>query len=205
MTAHGEPGAPHRDDVASRMGMWIFLLTELLLFGGIFIAYAAYRSINRQAFHDAGAELNAVLGVANTLVLLTSSLTVALGVHAFRAGREREAPRWLAATILLALVFLGVKAVEWVTKYRHGLFPGRPELLGLPPGERLFFGLYFAATGLHALHVVVGAVLLAVTAALVARGRVRPDRPVLLENAGIYWHLVDTIWIVILPLFYLAA
>lgn len=203
MTGHTE--ALHRDDVASRMGMWIFLLTELLLFGGLFIAYAAYRSVNRQAFHDAGAELNTVLGVANTLVLLTSSLTVALGVHALREGREREAPRWLGLTILLALVFLCVKAIEWTAKYRHGLFPGRPELLGLPPGERLFFGLYFAATGLHALHVVVGAALLGVTAALVARGRVRADAPVLMENAGIYWHLVDTIWIIILPLFYLAA
>ena len=200
-----EHGMPHRDDVASRMGMWIFLLTELLLFGGIFVAYAAYRSVNRQAFHDAGGELDAALGVANTIVLLTSSLTVALGVHAFRAGRERETPRWIGATIALALVFLGVKAFEWGTKYHHGLFPGRPGLQALPQGERLFFGLYFAATGLHALHVVIGAILLGVTATWVARAKVRPEAPVFVENAGIYWHLVDTIWIVILPLFYLAA
>ncbi|HSM94156.1 MAG TPA: cytochrome c oxidase subunit 3 family protein [Anaeromyxobacteraceae bacterium] len=197
--------APHRDDVASRMGMWIFLLTELFLFGGIFVAYAAYRALHREAFHHAGAELDAVLGVANTAVLLTSSLTVALGVHAFRRGRDREAPCWLGLTVLLAFAFLVVKGIEWVTKYQHGLFPGQPRLGGLPAGERLFFGLYFAATGLHALHVVAGAVLLGVTCALVARGRVRPDAPSVLENAGIYWHLVDTIWIVILPLFYLAA
>ena len=198
-------GATHRDDPGSRMGMWLFLLTELMLFGGLFIAYAAYRYVNREAFHHAGLELNATLGVANTIVLLTSSLTVALGVHAVREGREQVAPLWICATTLLALVFLGVKAVEWSVKYQHGLFPGRPGLAALPPGERLFFGLYFATTGLHALHVIIGAVVLAVAAAAVARGRVRRDAPVLLENAGLYWHLVDVIWIFILPLYYLAA
>jgi cytochrome c oxidase subunit 3 len=185
--------------------MWLFLLTELMLFGGLFIAYAAYRYMNREAFHHAGQELSATLGVANTIVLLTSSLTVALGVHALREGREQVAPLWNSATILLALVFLGVKTVEWSTKYQHGLFPGQPGLAALPPGERLFFGLYFAATGLHALHVIIGAVVLAVASSLIARGRVGRDAPVLAENAGLYWHLVDIIWIFILPLFYLAA
>ncbi len=207
--AAGQPGAegaaPHRDDAGSRMGMWLFLLSELLLFSGLFIAYAAYRSIHRADFHHAGAELNAALGVANTIVLLTSSLTVALGVHALREGRERELPLWNCATIVLALVFLAVKAVEWSAKYAHGLFPGQPGLDALPPGERLFFGLYFATTGLHALHVVAGAVVLAVASSLVARGRVGRDAPVIAENAGLYWHLVDVIWIMILPLYYLAA
>lgn len=197
--------APHRDDVASRIGMWIFLLTELFLFGGIFIAYAAYRSVHREAFHHAGAELDAVLGVFNTIVLLTSSLTVALGIHAFRERRDRLAPCWIGLTVLLAFAFLVVKGIEWGTKYQHGLFPGQAGLAALPPGERLFFGLYFAATGLHALHVIAGAVLLGVTCVLVAKQRIRPESAVILENAGIYWHLVDTIWIIILPLFYLAA
>jgi len=201
----GVASSPHRDDTGSRMGMWLFLLTELLLFGGLFIAYAAYRSIHRADFHRAGEELNAILGVANTIVLLTSSLTVALGVHALREGRERELPRWFGVTILLALAFLAVKAVEWSTKYQHGLFPGQPGLAALPPGERLFFGLYFVATGLHALHVVLGAIVLAVAASFVSGGRVDRDAPVLAENAGLYWHLVDIIWIFILPLFYLAA
>lgn len=201
----GTHGAPHRDDAGSRMGMWLFLLSELLLFGGLFVAYAAYRTANREAFHRAGAELDALLGVANTVVLLTSSLTVALGVHALREGREREVPRWFGATILLAAAFLAVKALEWTAKFHHGLFPGLPGLAALPPGERLFFGLYFSATGLHALHVVIGAGVLGVAAALVARGRVRRDAPVIAENAGLYWHLVDVIWILILPLFYLAA
>jgi cytochrome c oxidase subunit 3 len=185
--------------------MWIFLLTELLLFGGLFVAYAAYRSLHRADFHHAGAELNAALGVANTVVLLTSSLTVALGVHALREGRDRELPLWNCATTVLALAFLAVKAVEWSVKFEHGLFPGQPGLAALPPGERLFFGLYFATTGLHALHVIAGTIVLAVTAVLVARGRVRREAPVIAENAGLYWHLVDVIWIVILPLFYLAA
>jgi cytochrome c oxidase subunit 3 len=204
-TAGHAPAAPHRDDDGSRMGMWLFLLSEILLFGGLFIAYAAYRSVHRADFHRAGEELNAVLGVGNTLVLLTSSLAVALGVLAVREGRERTAPRWYAAAMLLGLVFLGVKAFEWASKFQHGLFPGRPALAALPPGERLFFGLYFAATGLHALHVVIGAIVLGVAAAAIAKGRVRRDAPVLAENAGLYWHLVDIVWIFILPLFYLAA
>lgn len=197
--------APHRDDAGSRMGMWLFLLTELLLFGGLFVAYAAYRVLHREAFHRASEELNVVLGVGNTIVLLTSSLTVALGVHALRAGRDREAPCWLAATVGLALCFLAVKGFEWGAKWEHGLFPGRAGLAALPPGERLYFGLYFAATGLHAIHVLAGAVLLAVVARAVVRERVTPAAPVILENAGLYWHLVDVIWILILPLFYLAA
>jgi cytochrome c oxidase subunit 3 len=187
------------------MGMWLFLLTELMLFGGLFIAYAAYRSLHRVEFHHAGEELNALLGVANTVVLLTSSLTVALGIQALREGRAQLTPLWNCATIVLALVFLGVKAIEWTVKYQHGLFPGQPALAALPPGERLFFGLYFATTGLHALHVIIGAVVLAVASSLIARGRVGRDAPVLAENAGLYWHLVDIIWIFILPLFYLAA
>jgi cytochrome c oxidase subunit 3 len=199
------PTHAHRDDAGSRMGMWIFLLSELLLFGGLFVAYAAYRVAHRADFHRAGAELDAALGATNTVVLLTSSLTVALGVQALRAGRERQAPRWVAATLVLAAVFLGIKAVEWSAKFHHGLFPGLPGLAALPPGERLFFGLYFAATGLHAIHVIAGAAVLAVAAVLVARGRVRRDAPVVLENAGLYWHLVDIVWILILPLFYLAA
>ncbi|MGB8929679.1 MAG: cytochrome c oxidase subunit 3 [Anaeromyxobacteraceae bacterium] len=197
--------APRRDDARSRMGMWLFLLSELLLFGGLFVAYAAYRSIHRADFHHAAAELNVILGVSNTIVLLTSSLTVALGVQALREGRDRIVPLWICATIVLALLFLGVKAIEWTAKYQHGLFPGLPGLGALPPGERLFFGLYFATTGLHALHVVAGAAVLAVTSTLVARGRVSGDAPVIAENAGLYWHLVDVIWIFILPLFYLAA
>ena len=95
--------------------------------------------------------------------------------------------------------------VEWSSKLQHGLFPGRPALAALPPGERLFFGLYFAATGLHALHVLIGVLLLGVAAAWIAKGRVRRDAPVVAENTGLYWHLVDIIWIFILPLFYLAA
>jgi cytochrome c oxidase subunit 3 len=204
-TAAAQGASPHRDDAGSRMGMWLFLLTELLLFGGLFIAYAAYRSLHRADFHHAGAELSALLGVANTVVLLTSSLTVALGVHALREGRAPLVPLWNCATIVLALVFLGVKAIEWTTKYQHGLFPGQPALAALPPGERLFFGLYFATTGLHAVHVVAGAIVLAVASSLVARGRVHRDAPVIAENAGLYWHLVDIVWIFILPLFYLAA
>jgi cytochrome c oxidase subunit 3 len=187
------------------MGMWIFLFTEFVLFGGLFLAYAAYRRMNPHAFHHASGELNLVLGVVNTVVLLTSSLTMALSVSAIRQGKKLHAVIALFATILLAGVFLVDKYFEWMAKIHHGIYPGSPTLMQREPGERLFFGLYYTMTGLHGLHVVVGISVLSVMLLLLAKDKIRQDAPVKLENAGLYWHLVDIVWIFLLPLFYLAA
>lgn len=197
--------ALHLDDFGARLGMWLFLVTEVVLFGGLFLAYAYLRNRYPGEFHHAGAELNVALGLTNTLVLLTSSLTVALGIDALVRGRPRRTLGWIAGTLGLGLAFLAIKGVEWAAKFHHGLYPNARHLGTLPPGEQVFFGLYFTMTGLHGLHVVVGLGVLGVMAVRVARGTIRPDRPVYLENAGLYWHLVDIIWIFLLPLFYLAA
>nr|WP_320134149.1 cytochrome c oxidase subunit 3 family protein [uncultured Holophaga sp.] len=195
----------HRDDFGARLGMWLFLVTEILLFGGLFISYAYMRARYPVEFHHAGAELNAVLGVTNTFVLLTSSLLVALGILAVQRGQDRLAKLLVSSTVLLGLVFLVIKAFEWRAKFHHGLYPDSPLIATLPQGERIFFGLYFTMTGLHGLHVVIGMVVLSVMVFMMSRGRVRPDSYAALENAGLYWHLVDIIWIFLLPLFYLAA
>lgn len=197
--------AVHRDDFGARLGMWLFLVTEMILFGGLFIAYSYMRATYPADFHHAGAELNATLGVTNTLVLLTSSLTVALSIVAIQHGDRLKSMAFLAASLALGLTFLGIKATEWAVKFHHGLYPNAAHLATLPHGEQVFFGLYFTMTGLHGLHVIIGLGVLAYMLVQVARGRICQDRYVHLENAGLYWHLVDVIWIFLLPLFYLAA
>ena len=202
-TTHAHP--VHRDDFGSRLGMWLFLVTEMVLFGGLFIAYSYMRSIYPAEFHHGGHELNAVLGVTNTLVLLTSSLTVVLAIVAIQRGEKGRSMAFLATTLGLGLTFLVIKAIEWGTKFHHGLYPNSAHMGTLPHGEQVFFGLYFTMTGLHGLHVVAGLSVLAYILRMVARDEVRADRYIHLENAGLYWHLVDVIWIFLLPLFYLAA
>jgi len=198
-------GHVHRDDLGARLGMWLFLVTEMVLFGGLFIAYSYMRARYPAEFHHGGAELDSTLGVINTLVLLTSSLTVVLAIVAVQRGESGRAKLFLACTIGFGLAFLGIKSFEWATKFSHGLYPSAPHLATLPPGEQVFFGLYFTMTGLHGLHVMIGMTLLAVMLRMVSTGTVRQDRYIHLENSGLYWHLVDVIWIFLFPLFYLAA
>ncbi len=195
----------HRDDFGSRLGMWLFLVTEMVLFGGLFIAYSYMRAKYPAEFHHAGMELNVPLGVINTLVLLTSSLTVVLSIVAIQRSEKARAMGLLGATLGLAAVFLVIKGFEWAAKFHHGLYPNSAHLATLPPGEQIFFGLYFTMTGLHGVHVLAGMGVLAWVLAMIAKNQVRADRYVHLENAGLYWHLVDVIWIFLLPLFYLAA
>jgi cytochrome c oxidase subunit 3 len=195
----------HRDDFGSKLGMWLFLVTEMVLFGGLFIAYSYMRHRYPGEFHHGGAELNATLGVINTFVLLTSSLTVVLAIVATQRDEMKKAMTFLATTIGLGGVFLVIKSFEWAAKFHHGLYPSSPHLATLPPGEQVFFGLYFSMTGLHGLHVIAGMGVLAWVLRMMIKNQVRPDRYIHLENGGLYWHLVDVIWIFLLPLFYLAA
>jgi len=197
--------AAHRDDFGAKLGMWLFLVTEMLLFGGLFISYSYMRFKYPAEFHHAGGELNATIGVLNTLVLLTSSLTVVLAIVSLQRGDRKRSLAFLGTTVLLGLIFLVDKGIEWTGEIRHGLYPNSPHLATLPPGEQVFFGLYYSMTGLHGLHVMAGMGVLAWVWFRMARGKVDQHRPVLLENAALYWHLVDVVWIFLLPLFYLAA
>jgi cytochrome c oxidase subunit 3 len=195
----------HRDYIGAKLGMWIFVFTELILFGGLFVAYGMYRSLYPHDFHHASGELNVTLGVINTLVLLTSSLTIAMSITAIRLGKKLQAMALLSTTAVFGCVFLINKFFEWKAKIHHGIFPSSPLLAQRPHGEALFFSLYYGMTGLHGLHVTVGVVLMVIMLVLLSRNKIRHDDFIKLENAGLYWHLVDVIWIFLLPLFYLAA
>ena len=197
--------APHRDDVGKRMGMWLFLFTEVLLFGGLFVVYATYRYLNFEEFHHGSMKLDWVIGTINTVILLTSSLTVALSIAAIQRGQIKKARWMLYITILFALGFLVNKYFEWGGKIHHGLFPGMEEFKHLDNGESLFFILYYFMTGLHGLHIIAGLTFILFILRYIRKGEVSEDNYVLHENAGLYWHLVDVIWIYLFPLFYLIA
>ena len=193
----------HRDDVSARMGMWLFLFTEILLFGGMFLVYAVYRYQYSEQFHIAGMELNTQIGALNTIILLTSSLTVATSIAALQKGNKFISLLLLYVTLFFALMFMVNKYFEWTAKISHGIYPGSPELLAKPNGEILFFGLYYIMTGLHGLHVLIGIIVISYMIVFIHKGRITFDNYVMLENSGLYWHLVDLIWIFLFPLFYL--
>jgi len=192
-----------RDDTGARLGMWLFILSELLLFGGMFILYSAYRYKNPVDFHHASRELEVLLGTFNTLILVTSSLSMAASIAAVRRGQRRLSMVLLMTTIALGLFFLANKGFEWGTKIEHGIYPNSPTLLTRAKGEVLFFGLYYVMTGLHGLHVLVGICILGGMLTLMIKDKINRTRFVPLENSGLYWHLVDIIWIFLYPLFYL--
>lgn len=200
---HHTQSHTHQDDVGSRMGMWLFLFSELILFGGLFIAYALYRFLHPEEFHIAAKELNTTLGVINTIILLTSSLTIALSIVAIQKGKKSLSLLFQFLTIAFALTFLTIKGFEWAAKFQHGIYPGSEHLLSMSNGQILFFGLYFIMTGLHALHVIIGGAIIGFMAVFTIKGIINPHHYVRLEAGGLYWHLVDIIWIFLFPLFYL--
>ena len=194
-----------RDDTGAKLGMWLFILSELLLFGGMFILYSAYRYKNPVDFHHASRELEVILGTFNTIILLTSSLSMASSISAIQRGRRKLSMVLLMATMALGLLFLVNKGFEWATKIEHGIYPNSPFLLTRAKGEILFFGLYYVMTGLHGLHVLVGVCILCGMLIFISKDKINQTRFIPLENAGLYWHLVDIIWIFLYPLFYLIA
>jgi cytochrome c oxidase subunit III len=197
--------AVHKDYEGGKLGIWLFLFTEILLFGGLFLLYSAYRARYPLEFHTGGQHLNTIIGVANTLILLTSSLTVAVAISAMQKGNRKLTMVCLGATIMFALMFLVNKYIEWTEEIRRGIYPNGPALLKLPDGEKIFYGLYYSMTGLHGLHVLSGVIALSIVLDFVRREKITSADCNKLENVGLYWHLVDVIWIFLLPLLYLAA
>ena len=193
----------HRDDIGAKLGMWVFIFTEILLFGGLFLVYAIMRSSYSTEFHQAAHHLNAFIGSINTVVLLVSSATVAMSITAVQKGDKKLAVILLFITLLCAAVFMVNKYFEWGHKIHIGLYPGSDLMLTLSHGQVMFFSLYFFMTGLHMFHLVVGGIILTIAMLKVQSGAINSDRYVLLENGGLYWHLVDLIWIFLFPLLYL--
>lgn len=190
---------------AGTLGMWLFLITEIMFFGGMFTAYVVYRAAHPGAFAGASHELNVTLGGINTIVLICSSLTMALAVYGSQVGKRGMLISCLVLTLLLGLTFLGLKAIEYTEKFHHHLFPG-PGFTwehGNPRQAELFFSIYFAMTGMHALHMVIGAGILSFLIYNAWKGRYRPEYHTPVELSGLYWHFVDIIWIFLFPLLYL--
>ena len=195
---------------ASSLGMWLFLATEVMFFGGMFGGYTVYRNLYPDAFASSSRYLDIRLGAINTAVLICSSLTVALSVRAAQFGKRKLLVTLLVATILLGLVFLGIKGVEWASKFEEHHVPGysfhfEPQSNKKidPQRIQIFFSLYFAMTGIHALHMVIGVGLFTVLTFYAWKGRYNSAYYTPIENAGLYWHFVDIIWIYLFPLLYL--
>lgn len=192
---------------AVNLGMWSFLVTEIMFFGGLFTGYAAYRFKYGDAFADASRHLIEWIGAANTAVLLTSSLFMALAVHAAQVGRRKPLLIYLALTVLLAICFLGLKAYEYSEDYREHLVPQLNfHYEGPAPAHQveLFLVFYWIMTGLHALHVLIGVGLISFLAVQALRGRYSPQSHNPVEMIGLYWHFVDIVWIFLFPLLYLS-
>jgi cytochrome c oxidase subunit 3 len=192
---------------AAELGMWLFLATEVMFFGGMITGYTAYRFLYPAGFSYGSRELSVLIGGINTGVLLLSSFTVAMAVHAVRIGARRQLLLALAATIVLGTVFLGFKAYEWWHHYHEGFVPGLRFTYEGPDrvGVGLFFWLYFALTGVHAVHLTIGIGVMIVMFVLAWRGRVSPAYTNPIEIAGLYWHFVDIVWIFLLPILYLVG
>jgi cytochrome c oxidase subunit 3 len=183
--------------------MWLFLYSEIILFGGLFVLYAAYFHRYPAAFSVGGKELNRIIGALNTVVLLVSSFTVAASITAIQRNARKQTIGLLLFSIFCGFIFLVNKYFEWGAKIHHGIYPNSETLVAGDPGVNIFFGLYYVITGLHGLHVFVGMVLLSISLTLVLAGKVDGSRFSMLDNSGLYWHLVDLIWIFVFPLFYL--
>jgi cytochrome c oxidase subunit 3 len=190
---------------ASTLGMWIFLATEVLFFGGMFLGYGVYRTLYGEAFRDASHHLDVLIGGINTAVLLCSSLTMAMAVHAAQAGSRPAMNRFIGLTMLLGAVFLGIKFFEYYEKFHEGLIPG-PTFVweqGDPRHAGIFFLFYFIMTGMHALHMVIGLGLMTALLWLSRKGLFSPAYYTPVELGGLYWHFVDVIWVFLYPLLYL--
>lgn len=206
--------AHHFDDLeqqreTAELGMWVFLVTEFMFFGGLFLAYLTYRGWYPQEFAAGSQTMDVMLGTINTAVLLTSSLTMALAVHAAQHAQRTRLILLLLATVVLGVAFLGIKAYEYHHKYEDHLIP----FLGLPfkysgpeaAGMQTFFNLYFLMTGMHAFHMLIGIGVLLALVVLAWRGGLLAERSVTVYNFGLYWHFVDLVWVYLFPFFYLLS
>lgn len=210
-SSHG-PLAHQFDDLpqqrnAEELGMWLFLTTEAMLFSGLFLAYTIYRSADPQAFAAASHQLDFWLGTINTFVLLFSSFTMALAVEAAHESNRQRLQQFLALTIVFGVLFLGIKGVEYYHKYEHGMIPftGLPFHYSGPNPDhaKMFFGLYFTMTGVHAFHMLIGLALLGFLWFRASRGGLLGDYSMPVHIAGLYWHFVDIVWVFLFPLLYL--
>jgi len=204
MVAHQFDDAAQQRDAVS-LGMWLFLLNEVMFFGGLFTVYVVYRVLFPEAFVHASHHLDVRLGAINTVVLIASSMTMALAVHAAELGRRRSLVWALVGTMLLGSTFLVIKSYEYWHKFQDGMVPGPLFTYTGPEAKQieLFLSIYFTMTGLHALHMVIGIGIMAWLLRGALAGRYGPAYHNPVEVGGLYWHFVDVVWIFLFPLLYL--
>ena len=202
--AHNFDSAEHEFET-SKFGMWAFLVTEVMMFGGLFVAYIIFRNLYPEMFHEASHHLNKVMGAINTVVLICSSLTMALAIGAAQRNDRKKSARMLVITLLCAATFMVVKFFEYKHKIHEGLLPGGYfHAVGEHhPKIDLFFSLYFMMTGLHGFHVLIGMVAITWVLIRTRRGEFNEHYYTPVELVGLFWHLVDLIWIYLFPLMYL--
>ena len=193
----------HNDPIGSKLGFWIFLLTEMMMFGILFLLFAIYFYRHTEAFSLSSGQLNVWLGGTNTVILLVSTYTMGLSTLKIHQGKIHSASLLIGTTALLAVIFLSIKTIEWSTDIQHGLYPGSRVLNTSDQGEILFWGLYFVMTGLHGLHILIGIVLMSWALWLIHTERIRPDHITIMKNMTLYWDFVHIIWIILFPLFYM--
>lgn len=194
------------DFYGGKLGFWLFMLTEVMMFGGMFLALAYYNTLHAHEYLEASASLNRWLGGTNTVILLVSALTMGLGLLRMRTGDVKGSKMMIWATIILALLFLGIKAVEWNAEYHHGIFLMHGEMLAessMSFGKKLFFGLYFTMTGLHGFHIMIGIGLMLWLLKRINAGKVSQDHHILHWNIALYWDIVHLIWVFVFPYFYM--
>ncbi|MEK6774076.1 MAG: cytochrome c oxidase subunit 3 family protein [Bdellovibrionota bacterium] len=206
--AHHFRDSEHQFDSA-KQGIWLFMATEILMFGGLFVAYIIFHAIYPEMFAEGASHLDWKMGFLNTLVLIFSSLTMALGIHFIQVGQQKKAVVSLALTILCGAIFMVVKYLEYTHKFHLGLFPGRflnPEVVhATHQNLGMYFGLYFCMTGLHGTHVLIGMGLITWVMIKTIKGDFNPEYFTPVEGVGIFWHIVDLIWIFLFPLLYLVG
>lgn len=194
----------YKDDYeGAKFGMWLFLLTELMLFGGLFLAFAYYFFHFPNDFVESAKNMNLWLGGLNTVILLVSALTLGLSVLNMKAGEVGKSKKFLWTTILLACIFLVIKYFEWSAEFHHGIWPNSPTLVEMSKGANLYFGLYFTTTGLHGIHVILGIIAMLWVCSKIDNESINPKQYVVLENITLYWDYVHLVWVFVIPLFYM--
>ena len=194
------------DFYGGKLGFWLFMFTEVMMFGAMFLVLTYYNTLHHADFVLASSHLNRFLGGTNTVILLVSALTMGLGLLKMRVGDVKGAKLMIWATIILALIFLAIKGVEWSEEYERGVFLMHGELLAsstMPFGEKLFYGMYFTMTGLHGVHIIIGIGLMLWLLKRINAGKVTPEHHILHWNIALYWDIVHLIWVFVFPYFYM--
>ncbi|WP_024955725.1 cytochrome c oxidase subunit 3 [Sulfurospirillum arcachonense] len=206
---YDKQGNPHEvvdfnnDYEGAKLGFWLFLFTEIMIFGAMFLVFGFYLFQNTPEFMQSSGELNRVLGGTNTFILLLSALCMGLSLVKLRNGQPNTSKKFIWATIVLATIFLVIKYIEWSHEIHLGIYPGSPTLNEMENGTKLFFGLYFTMTGLHGLHIIIGIGVMFWVLALINSGKITSTDFVVLENTALYWDLVHLVWVFVFPIFYL--